>query len=285
MAVINGLYIHVTSESLSRDVVATSHPVESGIPLTDTVRASALSISLGGLIVDYGDEKAADVIAQLKKWQETGSLIEYRGSNVASSMQIRGFETNFVNTVNGGAEFSMELVQVRIAKSSYVPKETTEKNQAAKTNPAITVGSKVVFKGGPVYVSSDAEKATSTRSRSTCDVTEINAASWALHPYHLKSTDGKQVCGWVDAANIEGTQSTSTNGKTNAGTQQVETGSNTAVYHTVKNGDTVYDLVNGKYKYLGKTVSWVIDNNPNAFATKGDAKTLQVGGKLLMGYK
>ena len=285
MAIINGLYVHVTDESLTRDVVATSHPVESGIPLTDTVRASALSISLGGLIVDYGDKKAADVIAQIKKWQETGSLIEYRGSSVASSMQIRGFETNFANTVNGGAEFSMELVQVRIAKSSYVPKETTAKNEEAKKNPAIAVGSKVVFAGGPVYVSSDAEKAAATRSRSTCEVTQINTASWAVHQYHLVSTDGKQVHGWVDKANIEGTESTSTNGKTNAGTQQVNTGSNTAIYHTVKQGDTVWALVNNSYKDLGKSISWVMENNREAFSEPGDATTLKIGAKLLMGYR
>ena len=39
------------------------------------------------------------------------------------------------------------------------------------------------------------------------------------------------------------------------------------------------------YKELGSTVKWVIDNNPTAFTRKGDAKTLKIGAKLLMGYK
>lgn len=288
MAVINGLYIHVTEESLSSDVDGTSHPVESGIPLTDTVKASALSISLSGLIVDYGNKKAADVIAQLKKWQKSGYLIEYRGRNVASSMQIRGFESNYTNKVNGGAEFSMELIQVRIAKSAYVPKKTSTKKKetAAKTTVVeIKVGSIVVFKGGSVYVSSDAKKASATRSRSTCKVTKISTKSYSVHQYHLISTDGKKVYGWVDKANIEGTTSTSTSGKTNAGTQQVTTGSKKAVYHTVKKGDTVWALVNKSYKNLGKTTKWVIDNNPKCFSKKGDATTLKIGSKLLMGYK
>lgn len=70
-----------------------------------------------------------------------------------------------------------------------------------------------------------------------------------------------------------------------AGTQQIEQGNGNAVYHTVKKGDTIWKLVNTNYKELGSTVQWVIDNNPSAFSRKGDATTLQVGAKLLMGYK
>ena len=53
----------------------------------------------------------------------------------------------------------------------------------------------------------------------------------------------------------------------------------------VKKGDNVWTLVNKNYKELGSTVKWVIDNNPTAFTRKGDAKTLKIGAKLLMGYK
>lgn len=70
-----------------------------------------------------------------------------------------------------------------------------------------------------------------------------------------------------------------------AGTQQVSQGDSNAVYHTVQKGDTVWKLVNTNYKELGSTVQWVIDNSPTAFSKKGDATTLKVGAKLLMGYK
>lgn len=287
MAIINGLYIHVTDESKEREVQGTSHPVEQGIPNTDTVNAKALSISISGKIVDYGTTKASEVISKLEAWHKTGGIIKYQGRNVASSMQIRSFQTSYVNTNSGGADFSMIIEEVRIAKSAYVPKKasTTEKENAAKKNPEITVGSIVVFRGGPVYVSSDAKKAAATRNRSTCKVTKISTKSWSVHQYHLISTDGGRVYGWVDKANIEGTESTGTNGKTNAGTQQIKSGSGSAVYHTVKKGDTVWALCNKKYKYLGKSCSWVISKNPKAFSRKGDATTLQIGKKLLMGYK
>lgn len=283
MAILNGLYIHVTQESMEREVSATSHPVEEGVPTTDTVNAKALSINLSGKIVDYGNVKASKVLSQLKTWHANGDLVTYSGRNIASSLQIRTFQTSHPNTNSGGADFSMTLKQVRIAKSAYVPKKTT--TQEAKKNITIAVGMKVIFTGGPVYVSSDATKAAATRGRSTCEVTKISTESWSVHQYHLISTDGGKVYGWVDRANIEGTETTSTNGKTNAGTQQVKSGNGSAVYHTVKSGDTVWDLINNKYSYLGKSCQWVIDNNPNAFSRKGDATTLQIGAKLLMGYK
>ena len=44
-------------------------------------------------------------------------------------------------------------------------------------------------------------------------------------------------------------------------------------------------MFNNKYKHLGKSCQWVIDNSPSAFSRKGDATTLQIGARLLMGYK
>ena len=224
MAILNGMYLHVVDESISRSVDATSHPVEEGIAITDTVRRKPLEISLSGKIVDYGSMTSEQVIAQIKSLQESGSLISYRGRNVASSMQVRAFETAHPNTNSGGADFSMELVEVRIAKSAYTPKKTAEKEKEteAKKNPSISVGSTVVFKGGPVYRSSDAKKAAATRGRSTCEVTKISTASYSVHQYHLISKDGGKVYGWVDRANIEGAAATGTSGKTNAGTQQTK---------------------------------------------------------------
>jgi nucleoid-associated protein YgaU len=289
MAILNGLYIHVVDEALTAEVDTTSHPVESGIPTTDTIRVKGTILSLSGKIVDYGKMTATQVITKINSLKDSGSFIEYRGRNVVSSLQIQSFETEFPNTNSGGADFSMELKQVRIAKSAYVPKKATAKDTAAKKNPTIKVGSIVVFKGGNVYASSDAKKAASTRGRSTCKCTKINTKSWATHQYHLISTDGKKVYGWVDKKNIEGTSTTSsstnTSGKTNAGTQQIKKGTKVAIYHVVKKGDTLVDLVYKRYKSLNTTTTTVMKNNPHAFSKPNQAKTLQIGARLLMGYR
>lgn len=285
MSIINGMYLHVTDEDITWDVDGTSHPVEDGLPLTDTVRPCAVSISLSGRIADYGTMRAEQVVDRIRAWQRQGSIVKYSGRNTAASMQIRSFAATY--TSGGGADFSMELTEVRIAKSAYVPQKGSEqqRDEAAKQNAEIVMGAKVVFKGGAVYASSDAKKAAATRGRSTCEVTKISTVSYSVHPYHLISTDGQKVHGWVDRADIEGIPATGTSGTTNAGMQQVVSGSEKAVYHMTKRGDTVYALVNTSYKYLGSTTKWVIDNNPSAFSRKGDARSLQIGKKLLMGYK
>lgn len=282
MAILNGLYIHVVEESLAADVEATSHPVESGVPTSDTVRPKAITIALSGKIVDYGDMTAQKVITKINELKDSGSLIEYRGRNIASSMQIQAFETKHLNTNNGGADFNMELRHVRIAKSAYVPKPPSEVK-----DPVIEVGSTVIFKGGSVYVSSDAPRPASTRSRSTCKVTIISTASYSIHPYHLISTDGKGVYGWVDKENIEGVVSGPiTDPPSPGGTQQPTPGrGDTKVYHFTKQGDTVYNLVNTTYKDLNTTIAFVIGNNSHAFTELGDPSTMKIGVRILMGYK
>lgn len=288
MATINGLAIFVERESVNSSIESTDHPTEQGLPLTSGIQEKPTTVSLTGIIADNGKYTAKQIQSNIKKLKKSGSLVTYKGRNTLSNLQIQSFDGEWTNANWGGFAYTMELKEVRIAKPSYVKKTNTNKAQSTtkKNNPTLEIGATVIFKGGSVYVSSDATKAAATRSRSTCKITNINTKSWAKHQYHLVSTDGKKVYGWVDKANIEGCSSTtSTKSKTNSGTQQTTTGKNKAVYHTVKKGDTVYNLVNKNYKSLGKTVDWVIKNNPNAFSKKGDPKTLKVGAKLLMGYK
>ena len=219
MALINNIYVQVIDESVSRDTKVTQHPVEEGLPLTSTVKSEPKGISLSGKIVDTSAYTAETIISKLDELRKSGSLINYKGRNVAGNFQIKSFGTSHPNTIWGGAEFTMELVETRIAKSAYNPKKST-----AASTPKLEVGALVVFTGGKVYVSSDATKAAATRGRQTCKITQISTKSWSVHQYHLISTEKKypyNVYGWVDKANIEGTGSNGTAATTNGGTQQV----------------------------------------------------------------
>jgi hypothetical protein len=201
MATINGIYIFVESESLNRDVNITSHAVEQGVDLTDNVKRNPYTISLSGKIV--GSNSAINQ-SKIAAYMANGTLVSYSGRNYINNALITKFETSHPNTVNGGCEFSMEISEVRIAKSNVVSDVKTA----------------AVQKGG---------------------------------------------------------------------TQQVEeNNSSNGVYHEVKKGDMVYNLVasaNAPYKKYGKSCQWVMDNNPDAFAVKGDFGSLKVGAKLLVGYK
>ena len=288
MATINGLAIFVEQESVQDDIASTDHPTEQGLPLTSGIQRQPIKVSLQGVIVDNGKYTAKQIRDNLKKLQKAGSLVTYKGNNTISNLQIQSFNGDWSNKNWGGFAYTMELKEVRIAKPAYVKKAATTP-PSKKTTPTLKVGATVVFKGGYVYVSSDAPKAAANKGRQTCKITKINTRSWAKHQYHLISTEKKypyNVYGWVDKANIEGSSSTSsTKKKTNGGTQQTKQGKTKAVYHKTKKGDTVYNLVNKKYKSLGKSVDWVMKNNPKAFTKKNDPKTLKVNYKLLVGYK
>lgn len=287
MATLNGIYVFVESEDVTRAIESTTHPTETGLPITSSIREEPIEISITGRIVNNEQYDAPTAKGKIQELMTSGSLITYIGRTTANNMQIQSFDSTHNNKTWGGFEYSMTLRKVRIAKPSYVAKQatTTAQKETKAANPTLAVGATVIFKGGSVYVSSDAKKAAANRGRSTCKITKISAANWSVHQYHLISQDGGRVYGWVDKSNIEGVGTSSTQSKVNGGIKQVSNGKGTAVYHTVRSGDTVWGLVTKNYKSYGKSVQWVIDNNPSAFSRKGDAKTLKVGARLLVGYK
>lgn len=238
MAIINGIYVFVEDEELTHDAESTSHPVETGIDVTDHVKVNPIVLNLSGKIVSYVERrqcpvcgaainpssanyicptcksklfnlavhKASDILAELKLLQKNGSVITYTGRNTAANLQIQGFSTSHPYTNAGGCDFSMTLKEVRFAKSAFDATENT-------TN--------------------------------------------------------------------------------NTGTQQIEKGEGSEVYHDVKSGDCIWNLViTGPYKNLDPKYSapaekckWVVSQNPSAFSQKEDFRTLQAGKKILVGYR
>ena len=288
MALINGWYVQVVDESVSNETDITSHAVETGIDISDHIRNKPVQISISGNIVDVGDVKAYTILSQLQQFQKSGAMIEYHGRNVQNGLMIASFNTTHPNTINGGCEFSMELRGLRTAAPSYIEEE--EVAEVANVpdpveNPVLEIGATVVFCGGPVYLSSDAQAAAATKSRSTCVITHISKAIFSIHQYHLESTDGGNVYGWVDVENIEGVEGNTVHPTRVIGVQQIVQGDNKNIYHLVKLGDQLYDLVNVQYKDLNTTAEWVMEHNPEAFAVQGDPTSLKADYSILMGVR
>lgn len=140
MALLNGIYVFVDDEQVTRDMDVSSHSVEKGISTTDTVKRKPTALSISGVIVDvpiakksivsetsglrtgYEDVflKAADILSIILSLKDKGSLIAYSGRNLLYNMQITSFQTSHNNNVWGGAEFSMELQECRLARNAYV---------------------------------------------------------------------------------------------------------------------------------------------------------------------
>ena len=119
IALINGKYVFVESESIDYKVESTSHPTEKGIDLTDHVRRTPIELSLSGKIVDNNSDSAKDILESLRKYQNEGILITYVGKNSLSNLQIQDISVTSVNTNYGGYDVEITLKEVRIAKSGY----------------------------------------------------------------------------------------------------------------------------------------------------------------------
>lgn len=281
MALINNIYVLVEEESISNNVETVSHPTESGMPTSDMIRRKPIEISLSGVIANTDSMSAKTAIAKIKELQKSGSLIKYIGqAGTFKNLQIQSFDDSYTNKNFGGAAFDMSLVEIKTAKSAYVkPKTTTVQKKE------ISVGDLVTFLGGAVYVDSFALRAAATRTGgSKCKLTKISNHKSAKHIYHLISQDckygsSKYVYGWVDAKNVQGASSTTSN-SSNGGTQQVQGEEKDVEYYTTKAGDCIYNIVNVKYKGKGYKVNKVIYDNPNAFTVKNDPTTLKIGYRL-----
>ena len=119
MALLNNYYIFVQDEDVKRGVSISEHPVENGLKLTDNVQREPITISIKGQIVGKNAKK------NLKKIQDLhhkGKYVKYVGQNILSKAIIISFDTSHPNTIYGGCSFTMEIREIRVAKSPFVVK-------------------------------------------------------------------------------------------------------------------------------------------------------------------
>ncbi len=297
MALLNNIYIHVTDETVNKTVESTTHPVEKGIEISSTIRRKPITLSLTGMIVDYGDIKARDILSNVLKLQENGSLIDYRGRNVIRNLQIQSFNRSHPNTIHGGLSFTMELIERKFAQPSYTEAQSDQSEQIKeekkelKVNPEIAVGDTVKFKGGYVYNKSN-DTVSYGGIKGSCETTVLAIDKTAAHPYHIYSVDadtGTVVSGWVDKATLEGLGGTIIKPESKSSNQQVKTETATKLQeaYTVKKGDTLYDICNQfakKFNVSNKEYSTFYEKfmaeNKIAFSEAGNPRTLQAGARV-----
>lgn len=292
MALLNNNYIFVQTESVERPYETATHPAEKGMAISDFVKKQPVTVSLSGKIVEVFDPNnrirvtAENAYKKIKELQDKGSLVKYVGRETISNLQIQDFSVSYSNKNHGGMDFTMTLKEVRIANNAYVAPKTNSKATNSNITQKIAEGKKVWFKGGAVYKNSYASKPASNRGSSTCKVTLINDRKNCLHPYHLVSTDGRHVCGWVDGKNIEVLSASALAAKS-GGMQKLDASSKKAIWHTVRNGQTLYYIVEKYHKICNPSETEIMNHerNKNAFGKVGDPRTLRAGKRLLVGMR
>lgn len=130
MAYINNYYVFVETEDVKRGVEVSSHPVESGLEITDNVKRSPITISLKGEIVG---ENAPAILGILVSLHQTGQYVKYSGRNILRNAIIEKFDTGHPNNITGGCSFSMDIKEIRVAGSAYVANTSSKPIQNKPT--------------------------------------------------------------------------------------------------------------------------------------------------------
>ncbi len=154
MALINKLYVHVTDEQFDRSVKVTEHAVEKGFPITDNIKPEAKVLSITGEIVKADNTPAKTIISSLEDFSKNGKYVEYVGRNTMSNALITSFQTGHTNKISGGCTFTMQIKEVRIAKTAYVAqgnKVTGKQTQVTKKTATTAKKYHTVKKGDTLY--------------------------------------------------------------------------------------------------------------------------------------
>lgn len=129
-----------------------------------------------------------------------GMCRQAKDTNIPSILGEYAFVDNAKDQAKINTDAKLRAIGEAYAKAAIAYlglQKKAEPQPETDTSSKVQVGDIVQFAGGPVYVSSNAASAASTRGASQCKVTAI--APGAKHPLHLISQDGKGVYGWVNA--------------------------------------------------------------------------------------
>lgn len=133
MAKIANYKIDSMQESFNASVNVTSYPVEEGLPLNDSVQRNPKTYSLSGKILRKKSKDAEEVRKKLENYMNKGTLVKYVGRISAKNVLITSIQGSYESTVGNGLSFTMDLQQVRVAKTPYVKKKTKKKKSGKKT--------------------------------------------------------------------------------------------------------------------------------------------------------
>ena len=121
MALINNIYVLAEKEDVDNEVELTTHPTESGFPISDSIRKKPISLSISGKIANNDNLTTKQTVEKLNELKNKGSKITYRGQcGTFINLQIENFKPTYSHKNYGGADFSMTLKEFKSVKRAYV---------------------------------------------------------------------------------------------------------------------------------------------------------------------
>ena len=175
MALLNNYYIFVIDEDVKRGVSVSEHPVETGLNITDNVKREPITINLTGEIVG---SNAASVLKNITALHQTGKYVKYVGRNILNNAIISSFDTSHPNTIYGGCSFTMELKEIRVAKSPLVVTNAARNTTSGKQQ--------ITVKKTTTSASTTTKKTASTTAKASASTT---AKKTVVRTYTVKRGD------------------------------------------------------------------------------------------------
>lgn len=126
MAKLDGHKIDNMQESFTNSVYTTAYPVEKGLPITDSVQRQPKTFNVSGRILGKTPQAAETIRNALEVKQNKGQLVKYVGRISVSDVLITNLNGNYDATIANGFSVSIDLQQVRIAKTPYVEKSSNQ---------------------------------------------------------------------------------------------------------------------------------------------------------------
>ena len=141
--------IFVKSENESIDSNVSTHPIETGSPITDHAQRESKTHTFSGLI--YGnDQSQVDArYNQLMYWQSGGDLLQFRGAIRHNDLLISHLEKTYDEGGKRNAvSFNITLTTVTLVNLKWDKATNTGKKQAA---PPVDPGVYVTVVAGDTY--------------------------------------------------------------------------------------------------------------------------------------
>lgn len=140
MALIDNMYLFVTTEDINYKMNITSNQVERGISLTDHAEREPLEFSISGMLLDSEKSSAYEQYTKLRNWQLACKQVKFVGRNVFTGV-ITDISKNNDYTVGNGARVSLTLKEIRIANTPYQTsnKQYVVQKQVVTTKPVTAV--------------------------------------------------------------------------------------------------------------------------------------------------
>jgi len=118
MARIGNVTFNLVSETRNYNNEVTQHPVESGSDIVDHVKNQLRTYSIEGIVGD-NEDPATKHLELVRIWGKR-QVVSYQGRNNLPQCVITSLSTTADASSRKGFRFSMEIMEVKIAKPSTV---------------------------------------------------------------------------------------------------------------------------------------------------------------------